>query len=437
MRHYDESLIRQVLAEINSGRMSQGEAARHYKIPKQTIQGWLSKRINNRSNDQSQLDLNTPINALGRNGSVEINTLDKPLSLDDLIKLFNINTNEWICELFKPNSWEGFIKLKTGSGGGPTTQKVRLYQSKAIFKRVVDPLIRNQLIEWLNKNSEPLAPNSLTPLRRTDELLDGQTVIWGMWDAHLGMYAWNTETNNDYDLPLATKRIKNSIDDMIGELADYPIRQIIMPIGNDFLHFDNVRNTTTYGHHYLDCDTRYAKVYIAALECLAYLIERAIQLTDNVQIVLVPGNHDQISSFTLAVALAQRFRHYQEVTFDLSPNPRKYVHWGSVIVAFDHGNNIKNSQWPLIFSTEPGAKEYISKSTWREVQLGHIHQKHETMWSGITPLNGLLVRVNPSLCNVDFWHHSKGLLGEPIKSVEAWRYNNVGYIGSHVAWARD
>lgn len=354
---------------------------------------------------------------------------ERPITLEKLMELYSIDPNKWIATSFKPNTWQSFFKTSND-----TAQKVNLYQSKATFRPIVDNHVR-VATDWLNENIVPIAPEIIKPLRV--DALDGQTVIWGIWDAHLGMYAWNQETNNDYDLNIAIKRIKNSIDDMINDLADYPIKQIILPIGNDFLHFDNARQTTTQGTHHLDADSRYTKVYLAGLECLAYMIERALQLSRSVKILYIPGNHDHLTSYTLCVALQQRYRHYHEIEFDIRPNPRKYVSWGTCIVGFDHSDKVKKNQYPIIFATEPGAKEHISNATWLEVQVGHTHQKAEQFWFGATPMNGLLIRTNPSLCNVDFWHHSQGFLGEPMKSVEAWRYNDYAYIGSHVAWARD
>lgn len=419
------SNMEEAIRRVNSGELTASEASRLYKIPRSTLRDRIAS---NTQGVNTPSEPNIPIDRRNIDGSVEIVTYDKPLTLDELIELFSIDTAEWEVTYFKPNSWEGYYKLKEGH------RKVRLYQSKAVFQRIKsDSAVK--LVEWLNTHITPLAPNLIKPLRL--DALDGQTVIWGLWDAHLGMYAWNSETNNDYDLGIAVTRIKNSVDDMVADLADYPIRQLFMPIGNDFLHFDNARQTTTQGTHHLDCDSRYSKAYLAGLECLAYMLERAIQITHNVKVLFIPGNHDHLTSFTLCVALAQRFRHYTEIEFDISPNPRKYVHWGSVIVGFDHGDKVRKGQYPIIFATEPGSKEHISKSTWREVQVGHTHQKAEDNWAGITPLNGLLIRTNPSLCNNDYWHHSLGLLGEPVKSVEAWRYNDIGYIGSHVGWARD
>ena len=201
------------------------------------------------------------------------------------------------------------------------------------------------------------------------------------------------------------------------------------------MHFDSVRQTTTYGDHHLDVDTRYQKVYLGALKCLTYIIEGFLSICDDVEIIYVPGNHDYTSGFTLAVALDQRYLRDPRVKTNLDMNPRKYITHGGTVIGFDHGKDVREANYPTVLACE--AKELWAGSTWREMQIGHTHQRKERWYKGTTPTNGVLVRTNPSLSGTDAWHHGKGFLGEPIKSMEAWRYDESGYRGSHVALARD
>jgi hypothetical protein len=249
------------------------------------------------------------------------------------------------------------------------------------------------------------------------------------------MYAWNMEVGADFDVDIAVRRVFNAIDDLMVELSLYPLSRIWIPVGNDFIHYDSVKHTTTFGDHFLDTDTRYAKVYQAAVMCMSYLIERCLEQCDDVEVFYVPGNHDTTTSYCLTSTLDQRYRLDDRVKVDLSMSPRKYKTYGGVILGFDHGKDCKPGQYPVIFGEE--AKEHWSACTYKEVQIGHRHQRWERNYDGITPTNGILLRMNPSLCNVDSWHHRKGLIGEPVKSVECWRYDKIGYRGSHVAWARD
>lgn len=302
--------------------------------------------------------------------------------------------------------------------------------SKSSSVRGIDIPIQQALVEFSRKTVKPL-PAPRSHKRRAGKF----AVAWGIWDAHIGSYAWCSETGQDWDVDIAVKRVMRSIDDMVVELAPYAIDRLWMPIGNDFLHFDSVRMTTALGLHQLDVDTRYARVYCAALECLVYMIDRARELCDDLDVMYIPGNHDVTASYTLCVALQQRFLKDARIKFDLGANPRKHRLYGGSLVGFTHGCHMNVTNLVTALATE--ARDVWSQTTYREVQVGDKHQRWEKQYEGVVPTNGVLLRRNPSLCNVDAWTHNQALCGEAMKSVEAWRYDKIGYRGSHVTWALD
>lgn len=364
-------------------------------------------------------------------GTIEMFRADRPPTAEELMAACELDRRLWIPQYFTPNVWQGYARVKVGDGK-EEIKKVNLYQSKLTCKRVVTEALEEAILQFAR---DVVAPKRAPVLDECRPRVGEFMVAWGLWDAHLGMYAWNSETGADFDVEIATRRVYNSVDDMLAELSLYRVHRIVMPIGNDFMHFDSVRQRTAFGDHHLDTDTRFAKVFLAALLCLEYMVERALTVCDRVDLLYVPGNHDTTSSFALCAALSRRFLNDQRVTVDLGANPRKYVTHGGTLLGFDHGGDARAEQLALIFASE--AREHWSRSTYREIQVGHTHQRRERNWSGLAPANGVLVRTNPALCNNDVWHHKQGLIGEPVKSVEAWRYDKVGYRGSHVAWARD
>ncbi len=363
-------------------------------------------------------------------GTVDLLRLERPATVEELMALCKLDPQIWIPQFFKPNVWQGWGKLK--GPGGERFEKVNLYQSQLVLKRIVTEELEQAILEFVRRHVKPLPRPAGARVPTADP---GFMVSWGFWDAHIGSYAWNSETGNDWDVDMACRRIFHSIDDMVEELRLYPVARVVMPVGNDFMHFDSCRMKTSFGEHFLDTDTRYARVYLAALQCLCYQVERALEIAGRLDVLYVPGNHDLTSSFTLAAALAERYREDPRVHVDLRATPRKYVTHGGVLLGFDHGSETRPNQFSMIVSTE--AQKAWARSTYREMQVGDKHQRWEKEYEGVVPTNGLLVRRNPSLCNVDAWHHRQGLIGEPMKSVEAWRYDAIGYRGSHVTWARD
>lgn len=297
-------------------------------------------------------------------------------------------------------------------------------------KRIMTDTIESMILKFVRENVRPLPKPKLGRIRRSR---GKELAVVGFWDLHVGAYAWNQETGSDWDVDIACKRAANAIDDVCAELTLYEVDKIVMPVGNDYFHMDSARMQTTHGEHYLDCDTRFGRVYLAGLKLMSYIVERAAELCPRVELLYIAGNHDTSTGFTLCAALNERYRNDPRINVDLRASPRKYLAYGGTVLGFDHGK-IPLNQLKMIFDNE--AKQYISQSTYREIQVGHTHQRRAQDVAALTPTNGLTVRTNPSLCDADYWHFGKGLIGEPMRSIEAWRYDKVGYRGSHVAWAR-
>lgn len=257
----------------------------------------------------------------------------------------------------------------------------------------------------------------------------------GIWDAHIGSYAWADEVGEDWDTDIAVRRVLSCVDDVIEEVAPYEIGKVLMPVGNDILHVDSSRLTTGFGDHRLDVDTRFARVFAAALHASAQMVERFLDVCDDIELLSVPGNHDVTSSYLLCIALQQRYLHEPRVRVDISPNPRKYRLYGGTLLGFTHGchMNVNNLSSAIAVET----RELWAKSTYREVQVGDRHQRWERSFANVVPGGGILIRRVPALCNADYWTYSKAFLGEASRVLEIYRYDEVGFRGSHVVYAKN
>ena len=352
--------------------------------------------------------------------------------------------DDWIATHHTSNTWPCPMKLRT-QVKGIIEEKVHvqdLVQSSTKWRHIVDDeQMRKVIREWMKGNVKPIEVPKTARFVRDLRDQTPQVVSWGIWDAHIGMYAFGKEVGTDYDVRMAVNRCANSVDDMIEELSGYNVKKIFMPIGNDFMHFDNVRQRTTRGENDLDSDSRFARAYRGATKVLEYMVRRAMEICEDVQIFYVPGNHDFVTSYTLTAWLDAMFSGNPIVSVDLNENPQKIMRHGGVAIMYEHGQNIKPNQFPLIFHEHvlKHAEDHDIKDriTYKEVQIGHKHQKRVRVYEAEVPTNGVRIVTNPALCNVDFYHHSHGLIGEPMKSVEAYRYDELGCRGSHITWARD
>lgn len=384
--------------------------------------------------DSRELDGTTTIVRKGKN-------LVKP---SDFKKMLGFG-DEWIATHHSSNTWQSPMKLKGYDDEGrpiETSCPQDLYQSCTKWRQVLDDAnLREAIEEWVSRRCVPReVPEAARRLLQPRDI-EPQAVSWGIWDAHIGMYAFAKEVGTDYDVRMALDRCCNSVDDMVQELSGYPICQIYMPIGNDFMHFDNVLQRTSAAQNPLDSDSRFHRAYRGAGLMLEYMVRRATEICNDVRLFYVPGNHDYITSYGLICGLAGVFRDDPKVTVDLNENPQKIIRHGGCAIFYEHGQKIKPNQFPLIFHEHvlKHARDTNNATpiTYKEVQIGHMHQKRVREYQAEIPTNGIRIVTNPALCNVDFYHHSLGLIGEPMKSVEAYRYDTLGCRGSHITWARD
>lgn len=244
-------------------------------------------------------------------------------------------------------------------------------------------------------------------------------------DLHVGKLAWAPETGEDYDSAIAEDVFTAALEDLLAKTKGYPVERIVMPIGNDLLQIDSAANQTTAGTPQ-DTDSRYAKIVERVESMMIHALDRLSEVAP-VEGVIVPGNHDEQTALLLGRILAAWYRHSDRVDIDVSPKLRKYMRYGVNLIGYTHGRDEKPADLPLIMAQE--CPEDWSQTWHREWHCGHRHKSKETRYTAGDSFNGVRVRILPSLCSADAWHHRSGYVGE-IRAAEAYLWNpDAGYAG--------
>ena len=229
-------------------------------------------------------------------------------------------------------------------------------------------------------------------------------------DFHLGKLSWSGETSQaDYDLKIAEKLWRKTVDDLIAKaLAFGNVEKIIFPVGQDFFHFDTPRTTTTAGTQ-MDSDTRWEKMFVKGIELLVWAVERLRKISP-VEILWIPGNHDQMLSYAATVGLSQRYSNTESVTVDLSATPRKYRLFGVNLIGYSHGEK-EGKRLEGLMQVE--APELWGKSIFREFHMGHLHTE-------LTKTNnGIIFRRISAITATDSWHVENGFIGS-VRQAQAF-----------------
>jgi len=303
--------------------------------------------------------------------------------------------------------WDVTLKIENSEKDGsdyykktstPQTVRNRKYSVILTVKPLGDHLTFPQILDAF-KELEPIP----TSKQEYKDILPSEGLLFElpMMDFHLGKLSWLEETGQDYDLKIAEKLWRNVILDLISKAIKFgSIEKIVFPIGQDFFHFDTPRGTTTAGTQ-LDTDTRWQKMFRKGVELLVWSIEELAKIAP-VDVMWVPGNHDQMLSYAAVIGLYQRYSESTNVNVNTKASPRKYILFGKNLIGYSHGDKEGKRLQGLMQIEAP---ELWGKSVFREFHIGHLHTEMT-----ITN-NGIVFRQISAITASDAWHGENGFLG--------------------------
>ena len=257
--------------------------------------------------------------------------------------------------------------------------------------------LSKQLIKDL-KEFAPVYPEIKRKLGKKEHLL-----VLDPADIHIGKLADSFETGETYNNQIAVKRVKEGVQGILNKAQGFPIDKILFIGGNDILHIDTPKNTTTSGTNQDTSGMWYSNFLIAKQLYVDVLLE-LIAVAD-VHFTFNPSNHDYQSGFFLADVIQTYFQNNKNITFDCSIAHRKGYRYGNNLIGTTHGDGAKQADLPLLMAQEFPIE--WSKTKHRYVYTHHVHHKQSKDYAGIT------VESMRSPSATDSWHHRKGFQHAP------------------------
>ena len=249
-------------------------------------------------------------------------------------------------------------------------------------------------IESLTQQAKGMSPLIAPPKHTNADLL----AVYPIGDPHIGMYSWAAETGSDFDADVAERQIQGAVDRLVSS-APPAETGLILELG-DLIHADNSKNMTLRSANTLDVDTRWGRVMQIGLRIPIYAVKRALAKHKKVIVRIVKGNHDEHSSFAIALALDAYFHNNLRVKVDLSPAEHWYYRFGKVLIGVTHGDKAKFPKMPGIMACDRpqdwGATRY------RHWYQGHIHHEQKMEFPGC------VVEAFRTLAARDAWHAGEG-----------------------------
>jgi hypothetical protein len=250
--------------------------------------------------------------------------------------------------------------------------------------------------------------NTLPITKSRDEVKDPHLLLLSLADLHIGKLAESFETGEDYNNQIAVKRAKEGVAGILNKSSGFPIEKIIFVGGNDILHIDNPKRTTTSGTPQ-DTDGMWYSNFLVAKQLYIEIIDSLLSVSD-VHFVFNPSNHDYMTGFFLADLIKTYYKDCKNITFDCSLSHRKYITYGDNLIGTTHGDGAKVENLPLLMAHE---SPDWSSCKHRYIYFHHIHHKTSKDYLGVC------VESLRSPSSADSWHHRNGYQHAP-KAVEGF-----------------
>lgn len=266
------------------------------------------------------------------------------------------------------------------------------------------------------------------PTIKRKPITDPHLLIIDPADVHIGKLALAVETGHEYNVSVAKQRCIEGVEGLLRQAQGYPLEKIMLVVGNDILHFDTPKRTTTAGTPQ-DTDGMLHSIYLEGLQLYVQIIERLITIAD-VEVVYNPSNHDYMSGYMLAQTLSAWFRTSKNVTFDVSISHRKYSTYGKNLICTSHGDGTKHEDMPNLMSREHPKWNNEIKNQMGYIYLHHLHHKKVTKWVSSQDTRGIEMQILRSPSAPDSWHSINGYCLAP-QAVEGFiHHKEHGKIAS-------
>lgn len=283
-----------------------------------------------------------------------------------LLTAHGFDKNAWVLINVKNNIWNVYSKKD---------RVQTLYSSKITVKPCENIFNIDALIKTI-KDMPPVVVNKKVAVRTPAR----DYINIPLFDMHFG--------NSTYD------HYRDTQGRLMGLLSK-TYKGVLFIIGQDMLHNDNFRGTTTKGTVIDKVNMHTA--WDDALRFYDPLIYRAMSLSDRVHIMYSKGNHDETMSWCFVQMLKSR---YPDASFDDQFKERKVHMLGQNFIGVNHGDKQNEKELTENFAVEFPLE--FSSATNREVYVGHKHAE----W--VYDRGGVLLRRMPTRNLTDGYHDDHG-----------------------------
>lgn len=229
-------------------------------------------------------------------------------------------------------------------------------------------------------------------------------------DAHMGLYVWKDEADENWDLKKAARVYQDGFASLVAMTP--ASRTAVLLVGGDQTHADNRDNRTERSGHSLDVDGRYERVLYVTCELDAAFIFLLLQTHDQVIVRILKGNHDPHVAIAVTYFLLALFKDEPRVVIDVSPSLFWVYQHGAVMLAATHGHEARPQQMPAIMAAR--WPQIWGATRFRYGHTFHVHHKSKFLHED----GGAIIETHHSPAPQDAWNYGQGFTsGRSLSSI--------------------
>lgn len=284
-------------------------------------------------------------------------------TLDELVTKCNIDLTKWQITKWIQNFWNNKYQVKVFLA--PIEQK-DVFQSNFIefLKDYKPTIVPAPTIEL---NPEEIA-KALREQGVSDFNIPKGCLVISKQDLHFN----KLDIKGDNDIEARFKSYESAVDRIIHKaLLSYSLGRIVYVIGSDEFNSEWMGTTTkgTPQQNMIGYHEGFARICTHETR----IIEKLASYGRTVNIIYMPGNHDEYVGWHMITWLNAFFRDRSNILWETSPGYRKYILYNNTGMMFNHGDVIKPQKLAGIFPQE--FKEHWSSTDYQYIFTGDKHNE--------------------------------------------------------------
>lgn len=321
-------------------------------------------------------------------------------TVEDALRIAEVDMGVWEVDRHLVNSWE--VTIGARNAGSDKCETFTNFQIKIWLKRKhPDVLALEDLYEKM-KSCSPVVPVIERPDSYYEVDRSARELEISLADLHLGLRCFEPASSCNWTPDDAEHMTMMMLDELLILTKHFgPYEKIVFPMGNDFLHCDNVYGETTSRTPQPEADA-WQNTFLRGEKLGLAIIER-LKKEAPVKIIAMPGNHARHSEIALSRIFSAYYHNDKNVGVDAALSPYKFHRFGVNLIGFEHGHSIRNTQRLTgLMANECRLKDW-QEARYCEWHLGDQHRKGSGRPS-VFAEQGVSIEFLPGLVPPNEWH---------------------------------